>query len=157
MISKIVFDKLLKKGLTIGFAESMTGGGLCAELIKIPGASHVTPGGIIAYNEEQKTTLLKVDQNILKSYGVVSKEVANHMARNIRDILQVDIGISITGNAGPKLQIDSKELEAFIGFSYQREETFIHITFDSLTREEAIEKAIKMTYSYLEKLLEKIG
>ncbi|TNF09465.1 MAG: CinA family protein [Bacillota bacterium] len=157
MISKIVFEKILKKGLTIGFAESMTGGSLCAEMIKNPGASEVTPGGIIAYSEAQKMNLLKIDSKVIESFGVVSKEVAIEMAKQIRTILGVDIGVSVTGNAGPTLQKHSKNLEAFIGFSYLNQETFIHIQFDALTRKEAIEKAVKMTYSHLEKMLEKIG
>jgi len=148
-----VYEKCLKKGLTIAFAESMTGGGLSYAITKIPGASNVFKGSIVAYNIEQKVKLLNVDSLCIETLGVVSKEVSKQMAINIQEMMQTDIGIGITGNAGPTLSDDKAGLEGYLCIYIYQEPHIFHLEFKDITREKAIEKAILFTYKELEKLI----
>jgi len=101
MISKKVFHQLTRKGLTIAFAESMTGGLVTYELIKNPGASKVIKGSMIAYSDEEKVNLLGISKDFIVKHSVVSKEVAIEMATRIQCQIISSIGVGITGNAGP--------------------------------------------------------
>jgi nicotinamide-nucleotide amidase len=152
MISK-VFQKLLKNGLTIGFAESMTGGFSTYQLIQNPGASKVIKGSIIAYSDHEKVHLLGLDPLLISTLSSVSKEVAIEMAKSIQKILNADIGVGITGNAGPTIQEGSHALEAFIAIVYQ--DQIIHERIDLLkyTRVEAIKHVTQVVYQQLDQLL----
>src|SRR5690606_30123604 len=88
-------------GLTVGVAESLTGGQLCACLVEVPGASAVVKGGIVAYDAALKVALLDVDAHVLDQHGPVSEPVAIQMARGVREVTGADIGVSTTGAAGP--------------------------------------------------------
>lgn len=98
---QIVFDLLSERKETIGFAESCTAGLASAQLGAIPGASTVFAGSIISYSNEVKEKQLDVPSEILVKHGAVSAECAIAMARGIAKNLNVDLGISITGIAGP--------------------------------------------------------
>lgn len=100
---------LTLRGLTIGVAESLTGGLLIAEFIRVPGASAVVRGGIVAYNTALKHSLLGVDAALLAQFGAVHPDVAEQMAEGVRaatavDDVPADIGLSTTGVAGPDPQ-----------------------------------------------------
>ncbi len=86
---------------TLSVAESCTGGGLGAMLTEIPGSSSYFLGGIIAYANQVKQDLLNVNAHDLEEYGAVSATVAEQMALGVKQRLQTDWGISITGIAGP--------------------------------------------------------
>ena len=89
------------KGRTLVTAESCTGGGIGAALTSVPGASEVYKGGIICYTNWVKENILEVDPGKLKKYGAVSVPVAAEMALNARLMLDANIGLSVTGLAGP--------------------------------------------------------
>ena len=93
--------RLIRRGLTLGVAESCTGGLLGAWLTEIPGSSRYFRGGIVAYANAAKTRLLGVPREVLSLSGAVSAAVAVAMARGVRRALGADIGIAITGIAGP--------------------------------------------------------
>ena len=100
---------LTSRHLTIAVAESLTGGLLVAELVRIPGASAVVLGGVVAYQTALKHTLLGVDDELLAGEGAVHPEVARQMATGVRAALAVDgrpadIGLATTGVAGPDEQ-----------------------------------------------------
>lgn len=97
----VVGDLLTLKGLTLAIAESCTGGLLSHRLTNIPGSSAYFHQGIIAYDNKVKVKLLGVSAEILASRGAVSEEVALAMARGVRELAGTDIGIGITGIAGP--------------------------------------------------------
>ncbi|MGO4103315.1 CinA family protein [Leifsonia sp. YAF41] len=113
---------LTARHLTIGVAESLTGGLLTAELIRIPGASVVVNGGIVAYNTELKRTLLGVDGGLLAVHGAVHADVAIQMAVGVRTAVAIggvraNIGVSTTGVAGPDPQDGQTPGTVFIGVS----------------------------------------
>lgn len=89
------------RGRTISTAESCTGGGIGSALTAIPGSSIVYKGGIISYTNEVKTKLLGVPKDLLDREGPVSAPVAREMANGIRNSIQTDVAISVTGLAGP--------------------------------------------------------
>ena len=97
-----VVTLLAQRGMTLAAAESCTGGLLAKRLTDIPGASKVFPGGIVAYCAQSKTNLLDIDPGMIKEKNAVSREVALAMADGAREKLNTDIGIGITGIAGPE-------------------------------------------------------
>ena len=90
-----------KLGLTVGCAESLTGGLVAAEIVSIPGASAVFRGSIVAYDSMLKNDLLGVDASTLASTGAVTAEVASAMAEGALARLGVDVAVATTGVAGP--------------------------------------------------------
>lgn len=87
--------------LTIGSCESLTAGLFSSTMAEVPGASAVLKGGIVTYWTQCKIQVVHVDENIIHTYGVISKECAIEMAEKARKLLSVDICVSFTGNAGP--------------------------------------------------------
>jgi len=108
-LENTVISLLKEQGLTLATAESCTGGLLSKRLTDIPGASKVYLGGVVAYSEQSKTKLLGIEPELIREYSVVSREVALAMAEGVRIKLGADIGIGITGIAGP--DSDSTGLE----------------------------------------------
>ena len=98
-------EKLLKaykeKGLTLGSIESMTGGLFSAKFTEIPGSSAVFKGSVVTYSSGEKINIVGVKKETIEKYGVVSEEVAKEMAEQGRKLLNVDVCVSVTGNAGP--------------------------------------------------------
>ena len=90
-----------KLGLTVGCAESLTGGLVAAEIVSVPGASAVFRGSIVAYDSMLKNDLLGVDASTLASTGAVTAEVASAMAEGALARLGVDVAVATTGVAGP--------------------------------------------------------
>ena len=97
----VVIRDLKEKGLTIGTAESCTGGLMAKRLTDVPGASAAFRGGIVSYTNEIKAGVLGVPQDMLNRLGAVSGEVAAAMAEGARRVLGCDIALSSTGVAGP--------------------------------------------------------
>ncbi|TAM41822.1 CinA family protein [bacterium] len=100
-ISKLAHDRLIASAKTIAIAESCSGGQLASELIRYPGSSRFFILGVVAYNDKSKVEILGVPKKLISKYGAVSKQAAGSMARNIRKKVKSDIGIGITGLAGP--------------------------------------------------------
>lgn len=89
------------RGWTLGTAESCTGGLVAARLTAIPGSSDVFRGSVVAYADEVKRAELGVSADVLREHGAVSAETAAAMATGLRERLSVDVGVSVTGVAGP--------------------------------------------------------
>lgn len=118
----LLIAELTARRLTIAVAESLTGGLLVAELVRIPGASVVVNGGVVAYQTELKHRLLGVDSSILNVHGPVHPDVARQMAIGVRTHLAVggeraDIGVSTTGVAGPDASGGQEPGTVYIGVS----------------------------------------
>jgi nicotinamide-nucleotide amidase len=97
-IEQLIFDLLAARGHRIATAESMTGGLVSAALTSIPGSGEVFRGGVVAYDPDLKKSLLGVGD----ISRVVTVEVAEQMAIGVRDLLGADVGVSVTGSAGPE-------------------------------------------------------
>lgn len=101
IISRQIGDILYASGLTIGTAESCTGGRISEAIIAIPGSSDYYKGGIVAYTDEVKERILGVPHEILEEYTAVSEEVAHQMVLGTINTIDVDFAIASTGYAGP--------------------------------------------------------
>ncbi|HWL40376.1 MAG TPA: competence/damage-inducible protein A [Gemmatimonadaceae bacterium] len=100
-LAAAVIDQCRRLGLTLAVAESCTGGMLGERITAVPGSSDVFLGGIIAYHNDIKRDALGVRQKELEAFGAVSEHVALQMAAGVRERMGADIGVSITGIAGP--------------------------------------------------------
>ena len=107
-IEEVVGKMLLKQNKTIAFAESCTGGYLSHLITSIPGSSEYFKGTIVSYDYDVKVNSLDVDQEVMTKEGAVSEEVVKQMARNVRSKLKSDVGISISGIAGPGGGLENK-------------------------------------------------
>ena len=100
-ISEIALDLCRARGLTLATAESCTGGMVAARLTSVPGSSDVFVGGVVAYANTVKASELGVAQEVLEQHGAVSAKTAAAMAHGVRARLGVDVGVAVTGVAGP--------------------------------------------------------
>lgn len=97
----LIVDRLIKHGLTLALAESVTGGMIAATLIGVPGASAAVKGGFVAYSEDAKRACLGVRDETIRAHGTVSAQVAREMALGAVKALGASVGVSVTGLAGP--------------------------------------------------------
>lgn len=96
-----IIPHLIKSNLTLSVAESCTGGWLSKIITEVSGVSAIYKGGVCSYSNEIKNKLLGVKEETLCSYGAVSEQTATEMAKGIKELMNCDIGIGITGIAGP--------------------------------------------------------
>ncbi len=113
-LAEVVSQMLRAKGLSIAFGESLTGGMAAHRLASIPGASELLSGSVVAYTAKAKQDLLGVQSDTIKSYSIVSEEVALEMAAGAQRVFGADVAMSCTGFAGP----DGGTVEDPIGTAY---------------------------------------
>ncbi|MDD3192981.1 MAG: competence/damage-inducible protein A [Oscillospiraceae bacterium] len=101
-LQKAAVLALVERGLTVSTAESCTGGGVAKRITEVPGSSAALKAGICTYTNEMKTALLGVDTNTLEVHGAVSAQTALEMAQGARRRTGAQIGVSVTGVAGPQ-------------------------------------------------------
>ena len=100
-IEEAVLPLLRERGLTFAAAESCTGGEIAKRITDIPGASAVFAGGCVTYTNEVKARLLGIDRELIETNGAVSEPVARLMAERVRAVTGADLGVGVTGLAGP--------------------------------------------------------
>ncbi|MFN3134087.1 MAG: competence/damage-inducible protein A [Candidatus Kryptonium sp.] len=123
-LEEVVGKLLTEKGLKLAIAESCTGGLIADKITNVPGSSRYFEQGIVAYSNDAKIQILGVPEELIKNYGAVSREVAEAMAKGVREISGADIGISTTGIAGPTGATPTKPVGlVWIGYS-DKNETF---------------------------------
>lgn len=142
-MTKELLERLDARGLTISFAESLTGGALAYAWIKHSGASRVVRGALVAYHNDLKHSLLGVPKALIERDSPVSESVALAMAQGCRNACGTDLAVSTTGNAGPFLQEQTTERHAWIAVSYREEHVTRMITFTDETRIEAVRLTVK--------------
>ncbi len=98
---QVVFERLSERGLKVASAESCTGGLFSELLTSLPGSSAVFDGGVVTYSNEMKEKLIGVCRETLENFGAVSPETAKEMAEGVLALCGADVGIGITGIAGP--------------------------------------------------------
>ena len=100
-MEEIVGRLLTERGKTISVAESCTGGLIGHRLTNVPGSSDYFCGGVVSYSNQSKVDVLEVSAETIKKYGAVSDETAQEMSRGIRERMKSDLGLAVTGIAGP--------------------------------------------------------
>ena len=144
---------LLEKKYTISCAESCTGGLLTDRLTNVPGSSAYVKGAVVAYSNEVKMNILHVKQETLKNFGSVSEETAREMAENVRKVLNTDIGVSITGLAGPGGGTPQKPVGlVYIGISGPNGDKVEQFNFNGPrtdVKEKVVEAALVLIQVYL--------
>ena len=100
-LEQVVLDAARERGLTLGTAESCTGGLIAKRITDVPGSASVFKGGVVSYHCEIKAGVLGVSQALLDEKGAVCSEVARQMAQGARRVLGCDLSVSVTGVAGP--------------------------------------------------------
>jgi nicotinamide-nucleotide amidase len=118
-VAALVLDACRSRGWTLATAESCTGGMVAERLTAIPGASDVFLGSIVAYSDEVKAEELGVSHDVLERRGAVSAETAAGMAAGVRARLHADVGVAVTGVAGPGGSTEEKP----VGLVYLHAET----------------------------------
>ena len=116
-LAQQVGERFLRHGRTLAVAESCTGGLLGGALTDVPGSSAYFRGGVISYADPVKVQQLGVPDATLRRYGAVSEQTAAAMASGVRQRLQADVGVSITGVAGPDAEGSKPVGLTFIGIA----------------------------------------
>ena len=130
---------LCSKKLKVAFAESCTGGSLAKLITDVDGSSSCFECGVVSYSNRIKQKILDVSENTLKTYGAVSSECAEEMARGILNISGADIGISVTGIAGPSGGSEQKPVgTVFIALAVHNKLTVIKHDFSQYKYREKI-------------------
>lgn len=146
---------LLARNLTIACGESCTGGLLMHRFTNIPGSSAFFVGGVVAYSNGVKHSVLGVQENTITVFGAVSEQVAAAMARGVRALVGAKLGIGITGIAGP----DGGTPEKPVGLTYislvtadlSMTKRFIWTGERVANKEASAEAALQMLLAYLQK------
>lgn len=118
-LAQVVMTKLIEKQLTITAAESLTGGQLQAALTSIPGASQAFMGGFVTYANYAKEKLLAIPAEVIDKHGSVSEQTAILMAEQAKQKLGADVGVSLTGVAGPDSLEGQPVGTVWIGIAYR--------------------------------------
>tara|TARA_R110002020_G_scaffold8407_2_gene33805 strand:- start:19539 stop:20786 length:1248 start_codon:yes stop_codon:yes gene_type:complete len=150
-VESVIAQLLTKKGMTLGTAESCTGGKIAEQITSIPGASAYFKGSIVSYATETKIEVLKVSKMIIDEFSVVSAEVAVEMATNLRKILKTDFAIATTGNAGPtKGDSDAEVGTVFIAIVSPKATVVEKYRMGS-QRERIVQKSVNKAFEMLQK------
>lgn len=119
-LEEVVGKLLLKKNLTVALAESCTGGLLAHRITNVPGSSGYFERGVVSYSNESKVEILGVPKETIESAGAVSAEAVEAMAEGVRDLAGSDLGVAISGIAGPGGGTAAKPVgTVFIGISHR--------------------------------------
>jgi nicotinamide-nucleotide amidase len=100
-LAAVVLERARRAGLSLGAAESCTGGLVGGRITDVPGSSEVFAGAVVCYSDRLKTELLNVSPALIAEHGAVSEPAARAMAEGARARLGVDLAVSVTGIAGP--------------------------------------------------------
>jgi len=150
---KLVF-LLKRKKLKISFAESCTGGLLSSAITSVNGSSKVFTMGLVTYSNQAKTTILKVQKNIIKKYGAVSVQCCLAMVNNLSKISKSKICVSITGIAGPKGGSKKKPVGlVYIGIKVGKKVIVNKCNFKNKGRSFIQKETVKKILSLLLKLI----
>jgi nicotinamide-nucleotide amidase len=153
---EVVLARLLtQKQVSLSTAESCTGGKIAQLISAISGASAYFKGGVVAYSNQIKIDVLKVNPETIQKFSVVSKEVAQEMAINCRSIFNTDYAIATTGNAGPtKGNSDAEIGTVFIAIATPNEVLVEEFNFGQ-PREKVIDRAVNKAFEWLYKEISK--
>ncbi|AGJ90680.1 CinA family protein [Mycoplasma putrefaciens] len=119
MKAKKLLKVLKQKQLKIAACESFTGGLFAHIITNTANASQVFIGSFVSYSNDFKNNIIKIDQQIIKKYGVISKQTAEQMTKNTQQLTNADLTVSFTGNAGPSASENKPIRFAYISICYK--------------------------------------
>ncbi len=151
---EIVVQKLIDKGYHISCAESCTGGMLTSRIVNVPNASMVLDASIVTYANDAKIKYLGVKSDTIDTYGVVSEQVAGEMAQGIANAQQAQVGIGISGVAGPSGGTPDKPV-GMVCFGFYISGKLLTYTkqFGNIGRLNVREKSVDFVFDKLQELL----
>jgi nicotinamide-nucleotide amidase len=150
-IEQIIGNQLIKLGKTLAIAESCTGGKIAENITAYPGASAYFKGGMVTYSTASKINILKVDEDLIEKHSVVSSEVAEAMAENVKRVFDSDYGIATTGNAGPS-KGDSDEAVGTVVIAIATPKGVYSQKFNfGSQRLRVVQKAVTMAFTLFQK------
>lgn len=149
-----VVDKLIEKGYHISFAESCTGGLCCGNLVNVTNASKVLDVSFVTYANEAKINFIGVSADTILSHGVVSEEVACEMAKGVAETAKSEIGVGITGVAGPGGGTAKKPVGMVcFGFYVNGDVTTYTMQFGEIGRNQVRKSSVEFAFQKLLELL----
>ncbi len=140
---------LKEKNLTLSSIESLTGGLFASSITSFPGVSKFFKGGVVTYWTSIKEDVVHVSKEVIDSFGVVSKECALEMARKGQVLLNSDVCISFTGNAGPSVMENKEVGLVYIGLKIKNKEFVkeLHLQGErNFIRNKCIEEGCKFIF-----------
>jgi len=143
---------LIENNISISSVESFTVGNFASMLGSVPGISKVYKGSLVTYQSLTKERLLSIDHDIIEKCGVVSKEIASLMCINGKVILDSDICVSFTGNAGPDAMEGKPVGEVYIGMNFKNDVSIYKLDLKG-SRKEIVDQAIQFI---IKKLIKKL-
>lgn len=150
-----VVEKLIEKKLHISFAESCTGGLCCGTIVNVANASKVLDVSFVTYANEAKIKFLGVSADTILSYGVVSEEVAYEMAQGVANAAGSEVGVGITGVAGPGGGTAKKPVGMVcFGFYIDGKVTTYTCQFGEIGRNQVRKSSVEFVLSKLLELLD---
>ena len=152
-IEKLIANKLISNNSTISFAESFTGGKISDSLVSVAGASSFFKGSIVCYSTTSKVNNLGIKMDLIDKYSVVSKEVVESMALNVKKMFNSDYSLATTGNAGPTKGDSNKEIgTVYIGVATPEKVFSFEFNFGN-SRERVTGKSVNKSFELLLKEL----
>lgn len=154
-LEAVLGRKLTKLGKTLAIAESCTGGSIAQSITENAGASKYFKGSIVSYATESKINLLGISEDLINAHSVVSKEIAEAMAKSVLQLFDADYSISTTGNAGPsKGDADAEVGTVWIAIA-NKEAVYSEVFNFGNHREKVIKKATNKAFEMLQKEISK--
>ena len=155
-IEEQVVNKLIDRGFRISFAESCTGGLCCGTLVNVSNASKVLDMSFVTYANEAKVEIINVNPETIDAYGVVSEQVAGEMCKGVAEKAHSEVGVGITGIAGPTGGTAKKPVGMVcFGFYVLGNVTTRTMQFGNIGRNEVRAKSVDFVFNTLAELLEK--
>ena len=155
-IEEQVVNKLIDRGFRISFAESCTGGLCCGTLVNVSNASKVLDMSFVTYANEAKVELINVSHETIENYGVVSEQVAGEMCKGVAEKAHSEVGVGVTGVAGPTGGTAKKPVGMVcFGFYVLGNVTTRTMQFGNIGRNEVRAKSVDFVFNTLAELLEK--
>ena len=155
-IEEQVVNKLIDRGFRISFAESCTGGLCCGTLVNVSNASKVLDMSFVTYANEAKVELINVNPETIDAYGVVSEQVAGEMCKGVAEKAHSEVGVGVTGVAGPTGGTAKKPVGMVcFGFYVLGNVTTLTMQFGNIGRNEVRAKSVDFVFNTLAELLEK--
>ena len=150
---KSVINKIKEQGLTLSLAESCTGGKVASTIVSFEGVSDFFLGGVVSYSINSKITILNIDGDKIKNYGVVSSEIAKEMSIGAKKLFKSDISVAVTGNVGLNSADDKSSVgKVFVAINFNNKVEAWEFNFNG-NRKTNIESAVSEVFKLLNNIL----